>query len=207
MLSKFVATYVKGTEDDLLDGKKSSDNIEPYIRGEERMRFVSADSHDEKNKFIVVVNGREAWSKYNDQPASDISDTLDSWREAVYSEWATMLVPLLHDEFRLSILDEITVAGHKAEGIRIAHDKHGPLKFYFDKDTHLLVKRQRTRKKLGAVYEGTEETVWSDFHEVQGTKQAMKDLVLFDGVAASQGETTELKFFEKPLDEKLFAKP
>ena len=100
-----------------------------------------------------------------------------------------------------------TVAGRKAEGILIAHDKHRPLRFYFDKATHLLVKCERTLKKSESENEGTEETVWSDFREIQGTKQAMKASILWDGVEVSDAKTTELKFYEKSLDAKLFARP
>ena len=104
-------------------------------------------------------------------------------------------------------MKEITVAGHKAEGVLFAHDKHRPLKFYFDKETHLLVKSERALTKSESETEGTEETVWSDFQEIQGTKQSMKASVLWDGVEVSDAKTTELKLYEKPLDEKLFTKP
>jgi hypothetical protein len=137
----------------------------------------------------------------------DVGDQLDAEKETVYINWATMLVPLLKPGFRLTTVKEISVAGRPAEGILIRHDKHRPLKFYFDKQTHVLVECERTLRKEESENEGTEQTVWSDFQVIQGTKQAMMASVLWDGVEVSDAKTTELKFYDKPLDEKLFARP
>lgn len=206
-LGKFVAAYCKVAANDFSDDKKIPHDFEMYIQGEEKMRLLSFETKGKTPKSIEVVNGEESWLKEDDEPVVDISDQLESEKETIYVNWATMLVPLRSAKFRLSTLKDITVADRKAEGILIARDKHRPLRFYFDKESHLLVKCERTLKKGESENEGTEETVWSDFREIQGTRQAMKASILWDGVEVSEAKTTELKFFEKPLDEKLFAKP
>lgn len=118
-----------------------------------------------------------------------------------------MLVPLLKEGFQLSTLKDTKVDGRPAEGILITHEKHRPLRYFFDKETHLLVKSERTLSKSESENEGIEETIWSDYRTIQGTKQAMKASVRWDGVEVSEAKTTELKLYEKPLDEKLFAQP
>ncbi len=207
VLGKFVAAYCKVAANDFSDDKKIPHGFEMYIEGDEKMRLLTFEAQEKKPISIEVINGQEGWLKEGDEPAADVSDQLESERETVYINWATMLVPLRKPGFRLSTLKEISVDGHKAEGILISHDKHRPLKFYFDKESHLLVKCERMLKKSESENEGTEETVWSDFQEIQGTKQAMKASILWDGVEVSEAKTTELKFYEKSLDEKLFAKP
>jgi hypothetical protein len=206
-LGKFVAAYGKMAANDFVDDKKIPHTMELYIEGCDKMRLVTCDGNDKKPKSIEVVNAQECWYKEGNKPPEDMSVQLQAERESVYMNWVTMLVPLLKPDFRLTPLKEITVAGRKAEGILIAHPEHRPLKFYFDKETHLLVKCMRFLKKSESEHEGTEETIWSDFQEVQGTKQAMKASILWDGVEVSDATTTELKFYEKPLDEKLFARP
>jgi hypothetical protein len=207
VLGKFVAAYGKMAANDFVDDQKIPHVFELYIQGDDKMRLVTYDGNEKKSKSIEVVNGQECWYKEGDNPTVDIGDQLQAERESVYVNWATMLVPLLKPEFRLAPLKEIAVTGRKAEGIRITHDKHRPLKFYFDKETHFLVKAERALKKGESEHEGTEETIWSDFQVVQGTRQAMKASILWDGVEVSDAKTTELKLYEKPLDEKLFARP
>jgi|SRR5208282_3696839 len=207
VLGKYVAAYCKVAANDLSDDKKIPHGFEMYIQGDDKIRLSTFEGKQTRPKTIEVINGREGWLKEGDLPPVDIGDQVESERETIYINWATMLVPLRKQGFRLSTVKDITVAGRKAEGILIAHDKHRPLKFYFDKETHLLVKCERTLKKSESENEGTEETVWSDFQEIQGTRQAMKASILWDGVEVSEATTTELKFYEKPLNEKLFAKP
>ena len=57
-----------------------------------------------------------------------------------------MFVLLLAKGFRLSLAGEADVAGRKAVGILVSHDKHSPVTLYFDKETHLLAKYGRKFK-------------------------------------------------------------
>jgi hypothetical protein len=69
------------------------------------------------------------------------------------------------------------------------------------------VKYERPFKNAEAGKELVEETVYSDFRTVQGTKQAFKFTTFWDGVKVSEMTTTEFHLYEKPLDEDVFSKP
>jgi hypothetical protein len=118
-----------------------------------------------------------------------------------------MLFPLQAKEFHLSVLDGTDVEGRNAVGILVKHEKHEPLKLYFDKESHLFVKLQHNYKNLddGKVYD--EECIASDYRNVQETKQPFKFKFLWNKETVFDFVVTEFKLYDKPLDEKLFAKP
>jgi hypothetical protein len=206
-LSKFTGAYfkVKGTE---FDGDmKTPVAFEWFFDGRDKMRTVI---HDENGKTdeIEVVNGKEGWSKHSENATEPLTeDRLKENLEMCYLNWATNLFPLKSADFRLSVVGESDVAGRKAVGILVKHDKHDPLTLYFDKQNHLLVKYQRRLKSAEAPQVVNEETLFSDYKDVQETKQAFKVEVFWDDHRVSDLAITELKLFEKPMDEKLFEKP
>jgi hypothetical protein len=207
-LGKFVAMYfkVKGTAYDE-DKKKTPLSYEWFIQGDDEEQTVSLDE-DNKITEVEVVNGKEGWVKEGDQATENLSgEQLESRREIIYLNWATMLVPSKTEGFRLSLLDETTVAGRKAVGILVSHDQHGPLKLYFDKETHLLVKYERKFKNVEVGKEFKEECVYSDYKDVQETKQPVKIEVSWNGMKLCDLQISEIKLYEKPLDDKLFVKP
>jgi hypothetical protein len=109
-------------------------------------------------------------------------------------------------EFRLTFLDETSVAGRKAAGILVMHDGHPTFKLYFDKETHLLVKGQAKETFYGGKVRDV-ECLFSDYRDVQGIKQPFAIETFLDGTKDSDEQFIEMKLFDKPLDEKLFSKP
>jgi outer membrane lipoprotein-sorting protein len=206
-MSKFVAIYAKSKGTSYEAEKKTPLSYEWFCQGFDKMRTVS---FDENNKVVgvEVLNGKEGWVKDGDQATEQLSsEDLESRHEFIYMSWATMLVPLKAQGFRLSPLDETSVAGRKAVGILVSHDKHNPLKLYFDKETHLLVKSQCKDKNLIVGKEVDEECVYSDYRNVEETKQSFRVEEFWDGVKATDLLVSEMKLYEKPLDDKLFSKP
>ena len=197
---------VKGT---LYEGdKKVALNWEWTFQGMDKMRSVAFDQDGKKASETEVVNGKKGWVKEAGQPTEELSnDQVASQLDTIYTNWATMLVPLKAEGFRLKPLKEATVHGRKAVGILIAHDKQRPLKFYFDKESGLLVKLERPFNNVEVGKVVTEETLYSDFREVQGTKQPFKMVTFWDGVKVGDLSATEIRLYEMPLDEKLFSKP
>jgi hypothetical protein len=207
LLSKFTAVHSK-TKGNWHDGdKKILVSYESFFDGSDKCRILSFDE-DNKLTSIKVVNGKEGWEKDGDQETETLSgEKLDSLRENQYVNWVTMLFPLGAKEFHLSILDEIEVGGRKAVGILVKHEKHDPVRLYFDKENHLFVKYQHKYKDVddGKVYD--EECIVSDYRDVQDTKQPFKIEVLWDKEMVFDVVVTEFKLSEKPLDDKLFVKP
>jgi hypothetical protein len=79
------------------------------------------------------------------------------------------------------------------------------VKLYFDKESGLLVKTE-SRVKDDNGQEVTEETLLSDYRDVQGTRQAMKQTVRRDGQPYLECEITECRLAER-LDAGVFARP
>jgi hypothetical protein len=118
-----------------------------------------------------------------------------------------MLFPLKEKEYNLSVLDETEIGGRKAVGILVENKKHDPIKLFFDKENHLLVKCQQKYKNIDDRKVYDQECILSDYRDVQGTKQPFKIEVLSDKAAVLDLGVTEMKLSDKPLDQKLFTKP
>jgi hypothetical protein len=206
-LSKFTGAYfkVKGTN---FEGEnKTPTAFEWFLEERDKMRAVMLDENG-KTAEVEVVNGKEGWSKHSENATEPLTeDRLKENLEMCYLNWATSLFPLKAADFRLSVVGESDVAGQKAVGILVKRDKHDPLTLYFDKQNHLLVKYQRRLKSAEAPQVVNEEALFSDYKDVQGTKQAFKVEVFWDDHKVSDLTIAEIKLFEKPMDEKLFAKP
>ncbi len=127
--------------------------------------------------------------------------------EFMYACWVTQLFPLKTQEFHLSTVDETEVDGRKAVGILVKHENHESLKLFFDKDTHLLVKSQGKYKNPDDGKEYDQECVYSDYRDVQGTKQPFRCKSFLDKKEDTDLLVTQMQPFDKPLDEKLFIKP
>jgi hypothetical protein len=180
--------------------------FESFFDGSDKSRVVSLNS-DNTVAEIEVVNGQSGWEKQADQSSEALEgDQLATRREWVYVNWVTMLTPLRGGDFRLSTDGETEVAGRKAVGIIVEREKHDPVKLYFDKETHLLVKYEhKSRNDDGKVIH--EDCVLLDYRNVQDTKQPFKIELHWDGVKVCDLAVTDIKLFYKPLDRKLFEKP
>jgi hypothetical protein len=207
-VGKFTGIYFKAKGKTLDEDNKWVPILyESYMQGNNKMRTVNYDVQN-KVESIDVLNGKEGWTKEKDKAAEALNgEQIKQRLEMNYLSWATMLVPLRAPEYRLFLLNEIDVAGKKAEGILIHHDGHEPVKLYFDKDSHLLVKYEFHYKNADVGQEVDETCVFSDYKTVQDVKQPMKIEQSWDGVKIAELEITDMKFNEKPLDDKLFVKP
>jgi hypothetical protein len=168
------------------------------------------DAINQQTQFvqIEIMNGNVGWLKSGDQPAQKLEgERLEAFREFDYQAWAIDLIPLKENGFRLSSLGEFPIGGRKAIGILVSHDKHAPLEMYFDKETHLLVQTERRVKEPHIGLEIQEKCVFSDYRDVQGTKQPFRCESFWNGEKIFVVVVIEMKLYDKPLDEKLFAKP
>jgi hypothetical protein len=206
-LGKFVAMYykVKGTAYD--GDMKMPQSFEWFLQGDDKETSIEYDEND-KVTDVEVVNGKEGWTKDSSRVTLEMSkEQIAARREVIYLNWVMMLVPLKDQSYHLSTLGETNVAGRKAVDILIRHDKHDPLKLYFDKETYLLLKYQRKFNDADAGKEFNEECVYSDYRTVQGTQAPFKVETTWDGIKINDLKIVEMKLYDKPLDEKLFSKP
>jgi hypothetical protein len=207
LLRKFTVVRSK-TKGNWHDGdKKVPVSYESSFDGSDKCRILTFDE-DNKLTNIEVLNGKEGWEKDADKETETLTgEKLNDRLENNYVNWVTMLFPLKDKEYQLSVLDEIDVGGRKAVGILVKHEKHDPIKLYFDKENFLLLKYEHKYKNIddGKVY--NEEIILSDYRDAQGTKLPFKSEVLWDKQTVLDVVVTEYRLSDKPFDEKLFTKP
>jgi hypothetical protein len=162
---------------------------------------------DNKFSFIRVINGDKAWIKVQENIEEANKEQLAETREEMNAEKVASLLPLKGPEYQLKLLGEVQVAGKPALGICVSRKGYRDVKLYFDKDTSLLVKSETTVKDpMAGDKEIKQESINSDFKEIQGVQRAMKVAIYRDGQKFIDGKVIEFQFKDK-LDDALFDKP
>src|SRR5262249_4827388 len=128
-------------------------------------------------------------------------------KEQSYTRKVESLLDLNKKEYKLAPLGESKVGDQDVIGIRVSSAGHRDVSLYFDKNTSLLVKAE-TKAKDPAMgdQEFNQETIYSDFKEVDGLKYPSKMVVKRDGMDFVNGDVIEWAASEK-LDDNNFAKP
>jgi hypothetical protein len=175
-------------------------------QGRDRQKFViEAEGSDEAFRLVHVLNRDKGWVKLNDDTEKLKKEDLAEAREEAYAGWVATLVPLRDKAFTLSPLGEIKIGKRPALGVKVSSKGHQDIDLYFDKATHFLVKTVAQVKDDGG-QEVTEETLFSDYKKVEGTRQAMKFTIKRGGKLYLEAEVTECKLAKK-LDDSVFAEP
>jgi hypothetical protein len=199
-----LTTKIKGTLHTM--GQAMPFSGEFAIQGASQHKFdVEAELAGLKIRIVHVLNGDKAWDKVGDDTEENDAEQLAEAKEEAYAGWVATLVPLQEKAFTLAGVGEIQIAKRPALGIRVSRKDHRDVNLYFDKETGLLVKTE-TRVKDEGDQEVTEETFLSDYKDVQGTRQAMKIVIHYDGKPYLEGELSDYRLAQR-LDESVFAKP
>jgi outer membrane lipoprotein-sorting protein len=153
-----------------------------------------------KLAIVQVVNGNQIKSTLNGM-ATPVEDAeRKELQQAAMLQEITQLTPLLEkDRYKIKLekpTDAANVVLVTAEGLN-------DTRLHFDKKSGLLVKTERKGLSPGEG-EVNEETVMSDFKEVDGMKVATKVVVNHDGKKFMTMTVTDIKLMEK-ADEKKFA--
>ena len=165
----------------------------------QKMSIVQVGNGD---KFKTTING--AAQKLDDK-------TKDELRQGASSQEISMLYPLLDKEKYTikagkdaKIAKIAKIADVECTAVVVEGKKTKTMTLYFDKKTGLL--HATTRKSLapGSGDEVEEESVMTDYKEVEGVKIPMKMLVKHDGKTFMSTTFTEAKLSAK-LDPKVFA--
>lgn len=152
-----------------------------------------------------VLNGGKGWVKFNDATKELAAHEIAEAKEEARSDWVAAFLPLKNKEFALAVVGEVEIDKRPALGIKASSKDLRDIDLYFDKEAGLLVKAE-TRVKDDDGQEVAEETFFSDYKEVQGTRQATKFVVKRDGKLYLEGEVSDYQLTEK-LDDGVFAKP
>ena len=148
------------------------------------------------DKFKTTLNGKE-------QPLDD--KTKDELRQGAASQEISMLYPLLDKErYTIKAGKDAKVGGVECATVVVDGKRTKTITLHFDKKTGLLHATVRKALAPGSGDEVDEETVMTDYKEVEGIKIPMKMAVKHDGKAFMTTEFTEPKLSAK-LDAKVFA--
>ena len=206
-LGKFVACEMMVKGYTFQGDTKTPTSYGMICQGVDKQRTVVFDS--ETNTQVLQVNdGLKGWTKVGDEEPEAQSDAEVKINcENGYLNWITTVFPLKQKEYKLSLIDEVTVKGEAAVGLLVRREKHDDVKLYFDKKTYLLVKIEHPFHNVETGANVTEVEVLSNYKTVQGIKQPYKGVTYWDGTLQSDVEIVELKLHEKRIDDKLFEKP
>jgi hypothetical protein len=159
----------------------------------------------QKIRVTNVITGEKGWSKIADNTMELDKDQVAEAREQAHGGWVITLVPLKDKKFTLSSLGESEIDKKTVVGVKVACPGRRDIDLYFDKETGLLVKRE-SRAKDDNGQEVNEESFFSAYKDVQGTKQPMKIVVKRDGKVFVEAEVTNMTLVEK-FDATTFTKP
>jgi hypothetical protein len=198
-LAKFSAITVRMKGTVQVMGQAVAFTGEAIGSGPDRQKVdLEVEAGGQKFRVVHVLNGNKGWTRVGDETKALDKDELAEAKEQAHAGWVATLVPLKDKTFTLATVGEIKVDGRAAAGVKVSHKGRRDVDLYFDKETGLLVKSETRVKDEGSGQEVTEETVYSDYKEVQGTRQAMKFTAKRDGKAYIDGEAISYELAEKP---------
>ena len=196
----------KGTFYGLGDGLPYTS--ETAVAWPDRIRTaIDAEFNGQKFMIVNVFNKDKGWTKMGGDSMALEGDRLDEQKEEVYAAWVQTVLPLRDTTFTLTSLGDSKVDGKAVAGVKVASKGRRDISLFFDKETGLLAKIDRKVKDVqGGGDEVAQETILSDYKEIDGTKHPMKVTIKRDGKKYIEQENSDMKIADK-LDDKLFAEP
>ena len=176
-------------------------------RGDKLKLDLEIEAGGMKIRIVNVFAGDKGWKKMGDQTTDMDKDEIAEAKSQTYSAWVSSLAPLLKGkDFTFAPIGEMKVNDKPALGVKVSSKGHRDVDLYFDKQTGMLVKTETRVKDDATGQEVTQEEFPSDYKDVQGLKQPMKNVIKRDGKVFVEAEVTDVTLAEK-LDEGVFGKP
>ena len=169
------------------------------------------ETHERKGTRYVL-NGEQGWFYVEDDLYEFTKEQVERRREIWRDELIVWQFLFFKDtNYKLSPLGASKVGDQAAVGVKASRKRVPDLKLYFDRDTGLLLKREREEAEPTPPGEKPpppiiEEILYENYKEVGGIKYPTKTTALINKEKISEGEITEFKIVER-FDEKTFAKP
>ena len=144
--------------------------------------------------YTMTVNGEQAWRSDANGVQKLAGEPLKERLGQVHAAWSQRLFPLLEKSWRLSSLAGVEVAGHATFGIQASHPDCRDLRFYFDKQSYLLLKLET---KVVLPEHGpdpvTSESYFSGHKSFGGGKVPSKLRLFYDKKLIVESETVDYK--------------
>lgn len=111
----------------------------PYV-GQYASKWPKWYRQEIENAFAITASGNNAWVTSPNGVQRLEGARLAEQIKQVQAAWAGRLFPLKDKAYTLTKIDGMTVNGRSTVGIEASHRQHGAMKFYFDRETHLIAK-------------------------------------------------------------------
>lgn len=202
---KAVQTKAKGRLE-IMGGLPFTSEDTAQLSGQMK-EITDVEVNGKKITIITVFNGSKGWISASGQTMDMDDKVIEAMKENVYHFRVQLLVDLKDQKYRLASLGEIGVDGRPALGVKVSSKGHKDVNLYFDKENGLLVKIEYRTMDLTSGTEVNEETIASDYQEMDGYKVAKKILTKRDGKKYLEAELIDFKLLDKEFDKSEFAKP
>jgi len=177
----------------------------PFV-GQYAAKYPDWHRQEIEGAFAITVSGEDAWvttADGNIQPLSGAQ--LEEQLQQVRAHWAQRLFPLVQDEaYELSLIEGKEIDGRPTIGVKASHPGHRDIEFYFDRDSHLLLK---TATMVVSPQSGPDpilsEVYFSDHKSFSGIRMPAKMKARHQGELFVEGETVDYKM-GATLDPRLF---
>jgi hypothetical protein len=144
-------------------------------------------------KAVTVVSGDKGGRVFGDNRLGLRADEIANEKRTLWTVVAPVLVlPLKAPSFRLESVADATVDGKPCAGVRVTGPDKKPFTLYFDKQSGLPARLvARMTGFMGEDYD--QETLFSDYREVEGIRKAMRIVVKRDGERFLEQKLTEFR--------------
>ena len=156
--------------------------------------------------FTIIVDDDKGWLKAQGQVIAMPAE--QPKKKQMHSGFVSTLIPLAKPgkRYKLSLFGEAEVDGEQCDGVNVASDKQQSVTLMFSRKTGLLRKSECIVYSDELSKEVVEESIYSEYRNVEGLKVAHKIAINRDGKKFVVSETQEIRL-EKEADPSWFAKP
>lgn len=167
----------------------------PFV-GQYVARYPDWYRQEIEGAFAITVSGDDAWVTTADGNVQTLSGVqLEEQLQQVRGHWAQRLFPLVQDKaYKLSLIEGKEINERPTVGVKASHPKHRDIKFYFDRENHLLLK---TEAMVVSPQSGPDpvlsEVYFSDHKSFSGIRMPAKMKAHHQGELFVEGETIDYK--------------
>jgi hypothetical protein len=206
-LSKAKAVHWKATVKFRFGENESEGKTEATVQGlDNAQRVFEGEFGGNQFRAVTVVAGDKGWRKFGDDAMElEGDDLVNEKRRNYLSVIPVTVAPLKSKGFKLAAADEEKVGGKAASVVKVTAPDGKNFTISFDKESGLPARLVADVVGFGGE-EFTQETLFSDYKEIDGVKVATKQESKRDGETFIEVKVTEFKLLDK-VDPKTFTRP
>jgi hypothetical protein len=218
-LSQFKAVSAKWSGKHRIENEHYGDAVRVVTyEMPDKIRFDFEVENPKGNNFSFsrVVNGKKGWQG-SDRRTRDLNEAeVTQIVDELYAHWLASVVPFqdvvpLKDKgFEFSVFGNVPADGKDAVGVVVSCKGRPDVILFFDKETGLVIKRERRAKDPVTNREYTAESIYRDYKAFQGVMWPTSRIDRRDGMDLEEDsgrfELGEFQALDK-LEETSLAKP